>query len=91
MPDVYISRAGLDSEAANEKFTQTELIAVTSELANVKQTAKIKDERLTVLEDRLRHMDKQLALLAQALALNPSGEETRSALKRSQITLAGER
>ena len=46
MPDVYISRAGVDSTELDEKFTQTELSALKDQLIRVEQAAKIKDERI---------------------------------------------
>lgn len=80
MPDVYISRAGLDSKAADEKFQQTELGALKDELSKVEQAAKIKDERIALLESSQSQMNERIALLAQVLALSPSALETKAAL-----------
>jgi hypothetical protein len=84
MPAVYISRAGKENKGVDEKNRQTELGVVTSDLADVKQAAKIKDERIALLEGKLGLVVEQIALLTQALALNPSSAETNQALERRQ-------
>ncbi len=50
MPDVYISRAGMETKALDEKFTQTELSTVKAELSQIEEAARIKDERIRQLE-----------------------------------------
>jgi len=37
MPDAYITRAGMEAKALDEKFTQTELNTLKNELAEVNQ------------------------------------------------------
>lgn len=48
MPDICISRAGMESKDLDEKFTRTELSTVKAELARIKQRERIKDERMQV-------------------------------------------
>lgn len=50
MPDVYISRAGMKTKQLDEKFEQTELNAVNSELVEMEQARRIDRERIRQLE-----------------------------------------
>lgn len=79
MPDIYISRAGMESKALDEKFTQTELSALKSELVQLEQAGKIKDERMRQLEETMRNFQHDVA---RALKLKPSQSEIEAALKR---------
>jgi site-specific recombinase XerD len=81
MPDVYISRAGMQTTAADEKFQQTELGTLRDELSKVEQAAKIKDERIAALEAQQASMNDRLALLAHVLALSPSATQIKKALE----------
>jgi integrase len=84
MPDVYISRAGMESMALDEKFTQTELGAVKDELSKVEQAAKIKDERIAALETSLAETQQHLANIAEVLALKPRSQQIEDALVRKR-------
>jgi integrase len=75
MPDVYISRAGMETKVADEKFRQTELGALKDELVKVEQAAKVKDERIAKLESALEQMQSHLAAVSQVLALEPTVRE----------------
>jgi integrase len=80
MPDIYISRAGMESKALDEKFTQTELSAVKSELVEIEQASRIKDERLRQMENSMRALQDQIAVVAEILSLNPSEVQIKAAL-----------
>jgi len=80
MPDVYISRAGMDSRALDEKFTQTEMAVMRSELAKVEQSGKIKDERIAALETSLNETQRHLAAIAEVLTLKPTSQQLQRVL-----------
>ena len=79
MPDVYISRAGMESKHLEEKFTQTELSTVKSNVAHLEQADKIKDERIRQMEESMRSLYE---MVSKAMKLNPSWAEAEAALKR---------
>src|SRR5207247_912221 len=54
MVDIYISRSGMETKQLDEKFTQTELSTVKKDLAQMEQSAKIKDDRICQLEESMR-------------------------------------
>jgi site-specific recombinase XerD len=56
MPDIYISRAGMETKQLDEKFTQTELSEVKADLTQLEQAAKIKDDRIRQLEQAMKTM-----------------------------------
>lgn len=85
MPDVYIARSGVDSRNLQERFTQTELGAMKSAFAKVEQAAKIKDERIAVLETKLADTQRHLAAIAEVLALGPTVKQIEQALLRRRI------
>ena len=53
MPDVYISRAGMENKELDEKFTQTELGELKTKLERQEQENKIMKERQLMLEKDL--------------------------------------
>lgn len=82
MPDVYISRAGMESKQLDEKFTQTELGVVKDELARVQEANRLKDDRLQQMENSLQSLQRNLDAVSQVLSLNPSQSELRKAMAR---------
>jgi hypothetical protein len=82
MPDIYISRAGMENRELDEKFTATELSALKDELARKEQADKIKDNRIKQLETNLTTVERNLQFIAKALALNPTVENVEAALER---------
>ena len=80
MPDIYISRAGMETKALDEKFTQTELSAVKDDLIKMEQMARIKDERIRQLEEAMRVMGQNLEQVSRVLNLHPSIAELEAAL-----------
>ena len=82
MPDVYISRSGMDSKALDEKFTQTRLATVEAELAKMEQATKIKDERIRQLEESIHILQDRVESVSKVLCLKPSIEDLELALRR---------
>jgi hypothetical protein len=72
MPDVYISRAGMESKALDEKFTQTELGTLKDDLAKVEQALRIKDERIRHLEESMFVLQSNFDTFSEAWRLNPA-------------------
>jgi site-specific recombinase XerD len=84
MPDIYISRAGMETKALDEKFAQTELGELKDDLAKMEQAARIKDERIHQLEDSMQVLQRNLNAVSKVLNLNPTVQEVESALRRKQ-------
>jgi len=84
MPDVYISRAGMETKQLDERFAQTELNAVKSELVEMEQARRIDKERIRQLESGMAAMDQNLKAVARALKLNPNVAETNQAITRKR-------
>jgi integrase len=82
MPDIYISRAGMETKALDEKFTQTELSTVKDDLIKMEQAAKIKDDRIRGLEKSMRHLQQNLEAVSKVLNLGPTLKDVKSALQR---------
>ncbi len=82
MPDVYISRAGMETKTLDEKFTQTELSAVKGDLDQMVQAAKIKDERIRKLEHDIYLMQQHMDEVSKVLSLNPTVGEVQSAIRQ---------
>jgi hypothetical protein len=72
MPDIYISRAGMESKALDEKFTQTELGALKDDLGKVEQALRIKDERIRHMEESMFVLQSDFDTFSEALRLNPA-------------------
>ena len=82
MPDIYISRAGMETKALDEKFTQTELGTLKDDLAKVEHASKMKDDRIRQLEESMRLLQQNLEAVSQVLNLNPTVKEIEAALRR---------
>jgi integrase len=61
MPDVYISRAGMENKQLDEKFTQTELSELQTKLLRQEQSSKIMQETLQKQIEQER-LDKELIM-----------------------------
>ena len=89
MPDVYISRAGMESKTLDEKFTQTELSTLKTDLAKVNEEARIKDERLLQLQDTVRVLSENLDRVVSAvLNISSEPEAIKAALQRKRIAIS---
>ncbi|HOW67435.1 MAG TPA: site-specific integrase [Candidatus Paceibacterota bacterium] len=84
MPDVYISRAGLENKDLDTKFTNQELGGLKDELVKLQQQTKIKDERINSLQENLNEMQKNLAMIAEVLAMKPTIREVERAVGRKK-------
>lgn len=85
MPDIYISRAGMETKVLDEKFKQTELGSLKDELAQLQQAAKIKDDRIRQLEESLRLLQANLDQVSRVLNLNPTVSEVAAVLGRRRL------
>jgi hypothetical protein len=82
MPDVYISRAGMQNKDLDIKFTNTELGSLKDDLAKLQQQNSIKDERIVVLEDQIQNMRREMAMISEILATKPTASEVEHALRK---------
>ena len=82
MPDIYISRAGMESKQLDEKFTQTELGTLKDDFTKMEQATRIKDERIRQLEEAMRHLQQNLDAVSKVLNLNPTPEQIEDVLRR---------
>ena len=80
MPDVYISRAGMETKNLDEKFTQTELGTLKDDFTKMEQATRIKDERIRQLEESMRHLQQNLDAVSKVLNLNPTPEQIEGVL-----------
>ena len=79
MPDIYISRAGMETKQLDEKFTQTELSELKDELAKVNLAARIKEERM---EQAMQNMRVELLeTVNQIMQKNPTIKQVEAALE----------
>jgi hypothetical protein len=90
MPDIYISRAGMETKQLDEKFTQTELSTLKDDLAKLEQASKIKDVRIEQLERAIQTISANFDTVANVLSLKPALEEVHTALRRNPRHLIGE-
>lgn len=86
MPDVYISRAGMQNKDLDTKFTTTEMSLLKDELVRKEQADKIKDDRIRHLETTVSTMEKNFQSIAKALSLNPSIGDVEMALQLKRVT-----
>jgi hypothetical protein len=84
MPDIYISRAGMENKELDTKFANVELGSLKDELAQLQQQTKIKDERIISLQQNINEMQKNLAMIAEVLAMKPTVKEIERAMERKR-------
>jgi hypothetical protein len=82
MPDVYISRSGMQHRELDQKFTATELSTVKDQLAQVQQSAKIKEDRIAILERTVTDLQSHFIQIAEVLRLKPSIADVEAAIAR---------
>jgi len=58
MPDIYVSRAGMENKDLDAKFTNTELGGLKDDLARLQQQTKIKDEGIAILQSTIESMQR---------------------------------
>jgi integrase len=84
MPDVYISRAGMENHQLDEKFTQTELATLKDDLVKVTQENQIKSQRIEELQQSVEAMRRNVEMITEVLAANPSVQQVAAALERKR-------
>jgi hypothetical protein len=84
MPDVYISRAGVDTEELDQKFKATEIETLKTSLTRMEQAAKIKDDRIQQLEGGMTEMRQNVSNIVALIESKPSIEEVEAALARKR-------
>lgn len=84
MPDVYISRAGMENHELDVKFTKTEIGDLKDDLGKMQQETKIKDDRIAKLENSLAEVQENFRLVAEILRKNPSIADVEAALRRKK-------
>lgn len=82
MPDIYISRAGMETKQLDEKFAQIEMGTVKEDVARLEQATRIKDDRIQQLEDGMRKLQQDFDDLSRVLSLNPPEDKVEMALRR---------
>ena len=82
MPDVYISRSGMENRELDEKFTATELSLLKEDLVKKEQADKIKDDRIRQLENTVTTMQQHFKTIAKTLALNPTIGDVEAVIQR---------
>jgi integrase len=84
MPDIYISRAGMENKELDTKFSNVELGGLKDELAQLQQQTKIKDERIVSLQQNINEMQRNLAMIAEVLEMKPTIMEVERALEKKR-------
>ena len=84
MPDVYISRSGMENRELDLKFTKTELGDLKDDFTKIQQETKIKDARIAKLESSLLDLQNRFASVAEMLQQNPSIADVEAALQRKK-------
>src|SRR5207249_2110518 len=82
MPDIYISRAGVDMAELEQKFAGTEMNELKQALARKEITDKAKEERIKLLETALIDVQQNFDAIVEVLQQNPSVEAVLGALKK---------
>ncbi len=82
MPDIYISRAGMETKDLDQKFTQTELSTLKDDLARVTQDNSIKTQRIEDLQKSVDEMRQGFELVADLLQANPDLQDLEAAIRR---------
>jgi spore coat polysaccharide biosynthesis protein SpsF (cytidylyltransferase family) len=84
MPDVYISRSGMENRELDEKFTQTELSTLKDDLARITLDNQVKAQRMAELQQSLEVMNRNMQMITEVLAANPSIQQVEAALRRKR-------
>jgi len=80
MPDVYISRSGMEHKELDMKFTNTEIGDLKDDLAKLQQETKIKDDKILRLESSLTELQNNFQMVSEILQRNPSIADVEAAL-----------
>lgn len=86
MPDIYISRAGMENKELDQKFTSTELGGLKDDLARLQQQNQLKEDRLAKLQGTLEEMQRHWAQVSEVLTTHPKIHDVQAALRRKLQT-----
>ena len=81
MPDIYISRAGMETKQLDEKFTQTELGTLKDDFTKMEQATRIKDDRIKQLEEAMQRMQANIDEVAKVIQKTPTIPEIEAVLE----------
>ena len=84
MPDIYISRAGMETKDMDQKFTHTELSQLKDELTAVRQETRIKDGTIQKMSQTIEQLQTNLESINRILAHHPSVQEVEAAIQRKR-------
>ena len=84
MPDIYISRAGMENKDLDVKFTNTELSQLKDDLAAVQQAARMKDDTIQKLSQTIHQLQTNLESINQVLARKPTIIDIEAAIHRKR-------
>lgn len=82
MPDVYISRAGMENGELGKKFAITEISILNDTLAKIKLDGKIKDEWLETLERKMAVLEEKFLAMVEMYQKRPKVAEAEAAIQR---------
>ncbi|MCI0746316.1 MAG: hypothetical protein L0Y58_13015 [Verrucomicrobia subdivision 3 bacterium] len=82
MPDVYISRAGMENKELDEKFTSTELGVLKNQVAKLENESKRKDESIRDLKRLVNTMQLNLEDVYTILKRKPTIPEVEMAMAK---------
>ena len=72
MPDIYISRAGVESAELDQKFANAEAASMKDLLTKAEQQQKIKDDQIQQLQKLVLDLQQNFEAISAALKRNPS-------------------
>ena len=84
MPDIYISRAGMETKDLDQKFTHTELSQLKDDLTAVRQETRIKDETIQKMSQTIEQLQTNLESINRILAHHPTVQDVEAAIQRKR-------
>ena len=84
MPDIYISRAGMETKDLDQKFTHTELSQLKDDLTAVRQETRIKDETIQKMSQTIEQLQNNLESINRILAHHPTVQDVEAAIQRKR-------
>ena len=85
-----ISQADVENKDLDVKFTNTELGGLKDDLTRLQQQNKIKDERIGTLQSTIEEMQRNMAMIAEVLAVKPTVAEVQRALEKKRRSILSE-
>jgi integrase len=82
MPDIYISRSGMATQQLDEKFTQTELSSLKTELTELREQERIKEQRVQQLQNAVNAMAQSLQQVSEVLQVSNDPHLIKAALEQ---------